>query len=156
MGNIKVKLFKKKAPKTVANFLKYIDEKHYENTVFHRVINGFMIQAGGLDTNFNPKPTREPFENEAANKLSNKIGTIAMARTFEPHSATCEFFINAADNGFLDYKAPSPQNYGYCVFGKVTEGMDVVAEINKVQTGFKGVLADVPEEDIIISEIVRC
>lgn len=155
MGDIKVELFEKEAPKTVASFLRYVDEKHYDNTIFHRVIDNFMIQGGGFDTDFNQKPTNEPVENEAANQISNEIGTLAMARTSDPHSATCQFFINVADNNFLDFKAPTPQGYGYCVFGKVVDGMDVVNKIKGVKTGFHGPHADVPVEQVVIEEIVR-
>ncbi len=155
MGDIRLELFEKEAPKTVASFLRYVDEKHYDNTIFHRVIENFMIQGGGFDTDFNQKPTHEPVENEAANQISNAAGTVAMARTSDPHSATSQFFINLIDNDFLDFKAPTQQGYGYCVFAKVTEGMDVVNEIKKTATGFRGPHGDVPEEDIIIKEIVR-
>ncbi|MFA6714343.1 MAG: peptidylprolyl isomerase [Victivallales bacterium] len=155
MGDIKLELFEKEAPLTTANFLRYVDEQHYNNTIFHRVIDNFMIQGGGFDQDFHQKPTSEPIENEAVNRLSNKIGTIAMARTSDPHSATAQFFINVADNDFLDFKAPTPQGYGYCVFGKVVEGMDVVNKIKKVSTGFYGPHGDVPEENIIIREIIR-
>ena len=155
MGDIKLELFEKEAPKTVASFLRYVDEKHYNNTLFHRVINNFMIQGGGFDTDFNQKPTNEPVENEAANQISNETGTVAMARTSDPHSATSQFFINLVDNDFLDFKAPTVQGFGYCVFGKVSDGMDVVNKIAKVSTGFRGHHGDVPEEDVVIKEIVR-
>lgn len=155
MGDIKLELFEKEAPKTVESFLRYVDEKHYNNTLFHRVIKNFMIQGGGFDTDFNQKPTNEPVKNEAANQISNETGTIAMARTSDPHSATSQFFINLVDNDFLDFKAPTPQSYGYCVFGKVVDGMDVVNKIAKVSTGFRGPHGDVPEDDVVIKEIVR-
>ena len=155
MGDIKLELFEKEAPKTVASFLRYVDDKHYDNTIFHRVIDNFMVQGGGFDTDFKQKPTNEPVENEAANQISNATGTIAMARTSDPHSATCQFFINVVDNDFLDFKAPTPQGYGYCVFGKVIDGMDVVNKIKKVPTGFHGPHGDVPKENVVIKEIVR-
>jgi peptidyl-prolyl cis-trans isomerase B (cyclophilin B) len=155
MGDIKLELFEKEAPETVKNFLEYVDAGHFTNTLFHRVINNFMIQGGGFDTDFNQKPTREPIQNEADNQISNKIGTIAMARTMAPHSATSQFFINVADNDFLDFKAPTPQHFGYCVFGKVVDGMDVINKIKEVKTGSRGMHSDVPEEDVIIKEIVR-
>lgn len=155
MGDIKLELFEKEAPKTVESFLRYVDEKHYDNTIFHRVIDNFMIQGGGFDTDFNQKPTNEPVENEAANQISNETGTVAMARTSDPHSATSQFFINLIDNNFLDFKAPTAQGFGYCVFAKVVDGKDVVDKIKEVSTGFRGPHGDVPEEDIIIKEIVR-
>jgi peptidyl-prolyl cis-trans isomerase B (cyclophilin B) len=155
MGDIKLELFEEEAPKTVANFLRYVDEKHYDNTLFHRVIDGFMIQGGGFNADFEQKPTNECVENEAANQISNSTGTVAMARTNEPHSATSQFFINLVDNDFLDFKAPTAQGYGYCVFGRVVEGMDVVNKIAKVSTGMRGFHRDVPTEDVIIEEVVR-
>jgi peptidyl-prolyl cis-trans isomerase B (cyclophilin B) len=155
MGDIKLELFEEEAPKTVANFLRYVDEKHYDNTLFHRVIDGFMVQGGGFDTDFEQKPTNECVENEAANQISNSTGTVAMARTNEPHSATSQFFINLVDNDFLDFKAPTAQGYGYCVFGRVVEGMDIVNKIAKVSTGMRGFHRDVPTEDVIIEEVVR-
>ena len=155
MGDIKLELLEKEAPKTVASFLRYVDEKHYDNTIFHRVIDNFMVQGGGFDADFNQKPTNEPVENEAANQISNATGTVAMARTSDPHSATSQFFINLVDNDFLDFKAPTAQGFGYCVFAKVVEGMDVINEMKKVTTGFRGSHGDVPEENIIIKEIVR-
>lgn len=154
-GNIKVKLLDQEAPETVKNFLKYVVDGHYNNTIFHRVIPGFMIQGGGFDTKFNQKPTRSPIKNEASSQISNKRGTIAMARTQDPHSATAQFFINTTDNNFLDHIAPSSQQYGYCVFGKVIEGMDVVDKIAGVRTGFKGGHQDVPTENVIIEEVVK-
>ena len=154
LGDIKLELFEKEAPETVANFLRYVDEGFYSNTLFHRVIDGFMIQGGGFDQNFKQKKTREPIENEADNRLSNEIGTIAMARTMDPHSATAQFFINVANNDFLDFRSPSPQFYGYCVFGKVVEGMDVVNKIKVVKTGGRAGHQDVPKEDVVILEAV--
>jgi len=155
MGDIKLELFEKEAPKTVESFLRYVDEKHYNNTIFHRVIANFMIQGGGFDSDFNQKETNEAVENEAANQISNETGTVAMARTSDPHSATSQFFINLIDNDFLDFKAPTAQGFGYCVFAKVIDGMDVVNKMAKVSTGNRGQHGDVPDTDIIIKEIVR-
>ena len=145
-GDIKLELFADAAPKTVANFLEYVKSGFYNGTLFHRVIDNFMIQGGGFDQKFKQKATREPIENEADNGLSNEIGTIAMARTMDPHSATAQFFINVADNDFLDFRSPSPQYYGYCVFGKVVEGMDVVNKIKGVATGGRAGHHDCPEK----------
>ncbi|MBE6380280.1 MAG: hypothetical protein E7047_05065 [Lentisphaerae bacterium] len=153
-GDIKLELFDDAAPKTVANFLEYVKSGFYNGTLFHRVIDGFMIQGGGFDLKFKQKATREPIENEADNRLSNEIGTIAMARTMDPHSATCQFFINVNNNDFLDFRSPSPQFYGYCVFGKVVEGMDVVNRIKEVKTTSRGGHQDVPVEDVVIQEAV--
>ena len=151
-GDIELELYADKAPKTVENFLAYIDEGFYEGTVFHRVINGFMIQGGGFDGDFQRKKTRAPVENEANNGLKNQRGTIAMARTAEPHSATAQFFINHKNNTALDY--PSRDGWGYCVFGKVTSGMDVVDEIAKMPTGSnKFIRRDVPKESIEIRKV---
>lgn len=154
-GDIKVKLNAEKAPLTVANFLAYVDDGHYDGTVFHRVINGFMIQGGGFDAAMHQKPTRAPVRNEAANGLLNKRGTIAMARTMVVDSATSQFFINVNDNDFLNFRAPSPQGFGYCVFGEVVEGMDVVDQIKGVRTGVKGGMSDVPLETVEILSIER-
>jgi peptidyl-prolyl cis-trans isomerase B (cyclophilin B) len=151
-GAITLKLDAEKAPKTVANFLAYVEAGHYDNTVFHRVIKNFMIQGGGMEPGMNQKPCRAPIENEAANGLKNKRGTVAMARTNDPHSATAQFFINTVDNDFLDFKAPSGQGWGYCVFGEVVEGLDVVDKIRAVRTGNKGFHQDVPVEDVIIEK----
>ena len=153
-GDIKLELFADAAPKTVANFLEYVNSGFYNGTLFHRVIDGFMIQGGGFDQKFKQKETRAPIENEADNRLSNEIGTIAMARTMDPHSATAQFFINVNNNDFLDYRSPSPQFYGYCVFGKVVEGMDVVNKIKGVKTGGRAGHQDVPKEDVVILEAV--
>ena len=153
-GDIKLELFADAAPKTVANFLEYVNSGFYNGTLFHRVIDGFMIQGGGFDRKFKQKETRAPIENEADNRLSNEIGTIAMARTMDPHSATAQFFINVNNNDFLDYRSPSPQFYGYCVFGKVVEGMDVVNQIKGVKTGGRAGHQDVPKEDVVILEAV--
>ncbi|WP_176013296.1 peptidylprolyl isomerase [Victivallis sp. Marseille-Q1083] len=155
LGDIQLELFEKEAPETVKNFLAYVDAGHYDNTLFHRVIDNFMVQGGGFDADFKQKPTGKPIRNEADNQLSNKIGTIAMARTSEPHSATSQFFINVADNDFLDFKAPTAQHYGYCVFGKVTSGMDVLDKIRKVKTGRRGMHSDVPVEDVVITAVTR-
>lgn len=154
-GDIKLELFEKEAPETVKNFLNYITEGFYKNTIFHRVIPGFMVQGGGFDTSFTQKPTHAPIKNEAANQISNKRGTIAMARTMVVDSATSQFFINLVDNDFLDYKAPTPQFFGYCVFGKVTEGMDVVDAIAAVKTGSRGMHQDVPQEDVVILDVIQ-
>ena len=140
----------KNARYTVANFLAYVEAGHYNNTVFHRVIDGFMIQGGGFEPGMNQKPTGEQIKNEADNGLKNERGTIAMARTQAPHSATAQFFINVADNDFLNHRSPDLQGWGYCVFGKVSEGMDVVDAIRKVKTGSSGFHQDVPKEDVII------
>jgi len=151
-GAITLKLDAEKAPKTVENFLAYVKDGHYDNTIFHRVIKGFMIQGGGFEPGMKQKDTKAPIENEAANGLKNKRGTIAMARTGDPHSATAQFFINVVDNDFLDFKAPSGQGWGYCVFGEVTEGLDVIDQIKGVRTGNKGFHQDVPVEDVIIEK----
>ena len=149
LGNILLELYPDRAPKTVENFLQYVKEGHYKSTIFHRVIPGFMIQGGGLDKALRQKSTRPPIENEAANGLKNTIGTIAMARTSDPHSASAQFFINVADNAFLNYSAPTDRGYGYTVFGKVTGGMEIVNKIAAIPTG----PGDVPRETIVIEEI---
>lgn len=151
MGNITVELNPQAAPKTVANFLKYVEDKHYDGTVFHRVIKDFMIQGGGYTENLSQKPTRAPIVNEAKNGLKNVRGSIAMARTGDPDSATSQFFINTVNNSTLDY--PKPDGYGYAVFGKVTAGMDVVDKIRAVQTGNVGPFGDVPTKAIVITSI---
>ncbi|MBO5959528.1 MAG: peptidyl-prolyl cis-trans isomerase [Lentisphaeria bacterium] len=155
LGTITIELFEKEAPITVANFLKYVDDAFYEGTVFHRVIPGFMIQGGGMDFGMNQKKTNAPIKNEAANKISNKTGTIAMARTSVVDSATSQFFINVADNDFLDFRGPTPSAYGYCVFGKVTNGMDVVDQIAKVKTVSRGFHQDVPADPVVILDAVE-
>ena len=152
LGAITLELDAEKAPKTVENFLAYVKAGHYDNTVFHRVIKNFMIQGGGFEPGMKQKPTNAPIDNEAANGLKNKRGTIAMARTNDPHSATAQFFINVVDNDFLDFKAPSGSGWGYCVFGQVVEGMDVVDKIKAVRTGNKGFHQDVPVEDVVIEK----
>ncbi|GGC04177.1 peptidyl-prolyl cis-trans isomerase [Oxalicibacterium flavum] len=149
-GNITIELDADKAPKTVENFLAYVNAGHYAGTIFHRVIDGFMIQGGGFEPGMKQKATREPIENEAKNGLKNETYTIAMARTAAPHSASSQFFINVNDNGFLDY--PGQDGWGYCVFGKVTEGTDVVDKIRSVKTSRSGMFADVPVEDVIIEK----
>ena len=137
-GDITIEVYPDAAPKTVQNFLDYINAGFYDNLIFHRVIKGFMIQGGGFDQEMQQKTTNDPIENEADNSLKNTVGTLAMARTQDPHSATGQFFINLADNGFLDHTAKSPQGWGYAVFGKVTEGLDVVKSIGEVSTGRVG------------------
>ena len=151
-GAITLALNEEKAPKTVANFEAYVEAGHYNGTIFHRVIKNFMIQGGGMEPGMNQKETQAPIENEAANGLKNKRGTVAMARTSDPHSATAQFFINTVDNDFLDFKSPSGQGWGYCVFGEVVEGLDVVDKIRAVATGNKGFHQDVPKEDVIIEK----
>ena len=141
-----------KAPKTVDNFLAYVAAGHYDGTIFHRVIKDFMIQGGGMEPGMKQKETRAPIENEAANGLKNNRGTDAMARTNDPHSATAQFFINVVDNDFLDFKSPSGQGWGYCVFGEVTEGLDVIDAIKGVRTGNKGFHQDVPVDDVVIQK----
>ena len=149
-GVITLELDAEKAPITVENFLAYVSAGHYDNTVFHRVIDGFMIQGGGFEPGMKQKPTRDPIQNEANNGLKNERGTIAMARTQAPHSASAQFFINVADNDFLNHRSPDLQGWGYCVFGKVSDGFDVVDQIRKVKTGSSGFHQDVPKEDVII------
>jgi peptidyl-prolyl cis-trans isomerase B (cyclophilin B) len=151
-GAITLQLDAEKAPKTVENFLAYVAAGHYDNTIFHRVIKGFMIQGGGFEPGMKQKPTQAPIDNEAANGLKNKRGTIAMARTGDPHSATAQFFINVVDNDFLDFKAPSGNGWGYCVFGEVVDGLDVIDQIKGVRTGNSGFHQDVPVEDVIIEK----
>jgi peptidyl-prolyl cis-trans isomerase B (cyclophilin B) len=153
-GIIKIELDSEKAPKSVENFLAYVKKGHYDNTVFHRVIDGFMIQGGGFEPGMKQKPTDAPIDNEANNGLKNDKGTLAMARTNDPHSATAQFFINVKDNDFLNHSSPTPQGWGYTVFGKVVEGMDVVEKIKKVKTGSKGFHQDVPVDDVVIEKAV--
>jgi len=150
-GVITLQLDAEKAPNTVKNFLDYVNSGFYQNTIFHRVIADFMIQGGGFEPGMQQKPVNAPIQNEAANGLSNDKYTIAMARTNDPHSATAQFFINTKNNSFLNYSAANSQGYGYCVFGKVVEGMDVVDAIRKVKTGNKSGHQDVPQEDVIIT-----
>lgn len=152
MGDIVIQLNAEKAPKTVANFIKYVQDGFYDGTLFHRVISNFMIQGGGMESGMRQKTTQAPIENEANNGLGNAIGTIAMARTSAPHSATAQFFINVADNKFLNYQNSTVQGFGYCVFGEVVEGMDVVNKIKLVKTGSRFGHQDVPLEDVIIEK----
>ncbi|MBX3654464.1 MAG: peptidyl-prolyl cis-trans isomerase [Ramlibacter sp.] len=153
-GVITLELNADKAPKTVANFVSYVTKGHYNNTIFHRVIPGFMVQGGGFEPGMNQKPTDAPIENEANNGLKNDNYTVAMARTQAPHSASAQFFINVADNGFLNHTAPSMQGWGYAVFGKVVSGTEVVDKIKAVKTGRKGFHDDVPNEDVVIEKAV--
>ena len=149
-GVIKLELDAEKAPKSVENFLNYVKAGHYDNTVFHRVIDGFMIQGGGFEPGMKQKPTAEPITNEANNGLKNVNGSIAMARTNDPHSATAQFFINVNDNDFLNHSSPTPQGWGYAVFGKVTAGMDVVKKIEGTPTTSRGPMDDVPQTPVVI------
>ncbi len=155
LGNITLELFEKEAPLTVANFLQYVDENHYNGTIFHRVIAGFMIQGGGMDFDLFEMPTRKPVKNEAANGLSNDTGTIAMARTSVVDSATAQFFINVADNDFLNHRNNTPAGFGYCVFGKVIEGMETVRKIEAVDTTSHGPYDDVPVDTVTITKASR-
>lgn len=152
-GDITLELDEKKAPKTVANFLAYANEGFFDGTIFHRVIDNFMIQGGGMDENMQQKPTKDPVENEADNGLKNVTGSIAMARTMDPHSATAQFFINVKDNDFLNFKAKNSQGWGYTVFGKVTDGMTVVNKIKGVKTATRAGHQDVPVEAVIIQSV---
>ncbi|MFT0773247.1 peptidylprolyl isomerase [Psychrobacter aquimaris] len=151
MGAIVIELNEEKAPKTVENFLNYVKSGQYDGTIFHRIIDGFMIQGGGMDAEMNEKPTNAPIENEADNGLKNEKGTIAMARTQDPHSATSQFFINVKDNDFLNHSGKNMQGWGYTVFGKVTSGMDVIEKMRSVPTGRFGMHADVPKEPVVIN-----
>ena len=150
MGPIVIELDADKAPQTVENFLQYVKSGQYDGTIFHRVIPGFMVQGGGMTPDMREKQTRGPIKNEASNGLRNTVGTVAMARTGDPHSATAQFFINIADNGFLDFRGPTQQGYGYAVFGKVVKGMDVVNRIAQVPTGTKAPHSDVPLKPVVI------
>lgn len=152
-GLITLELDAEKAPVTVANFIEYVNSGHFDGTIFHRVIPGFVIQGGGLESGMKEKPTQAPIENEADNGLKNVTGSICMARTNDPHSATSQFFINLKDNQFLDHTEKSPQGWGYAVFGQVTDGMDVVEAIAAVQTGNAGFHQDVPVEDIVVEKV---
>ena len=154
-GVIVLALDAAKAPATVANFLAYVDAGHYDGTLFHRVIPGFMIQGGGFDRDFRQKEPRAPIDNEAGNGLKNLRGTIAMARTNDPHSASAQFFINSVDNAFLDHTAPNPDGWGYAVFGRVTEGLEVVDAISQVKTGAKNGHQDVPVEPVVLLKAAR-
>jgi cyclophilin family peptidyl-prolyl cis-trans isomerase len=157
MGSFVVELYPQKAPKTVANFLRYAGDGFYNGTVFHRVIDGFMVQGGGLDRNMRQKPTDAPIENEAGIALGaglkNDFGTLAMARTSDPNSATAQFFINVKDNDFLNYREPTPQGYGYAVFGRVVEGMETVVKISKVATASAGPFQNVPQQAVVIESV---
>ena len=151
-GVITLQLFADKAPETVANFIQYVKDGHYDNTIFHRVISNFMIQGGGFDADMNQKDTRAPIKNEADNGVSNKKGTVAMARTMDPHSASAQFFINVQDNDFLDHSAPTTPGWGYAVFAEGTDGRDVVEAIKGVATTSKNCHQDVPRETVIIEK----
>ena len=155
MGDITLELYPDKAPETVKNFLQYVDDGFYNGTIFHRVISNFMIQGGGFDDKMNKKMTRSPIKNEAANGLKNDRGTIAMARTSNPNSATAQFFINTVGNSSLNFKNPSPMGIGYCVFGRVSEGLDVVDKIRIVETGVRGGMRDVPKDAVMIESAMR-
>ena len=155
-GVITLELDADKAPETAKNFIDYVQAGHYDNTVFHRVIDGFMIQGGGFEPGMKQKPCKAPIKNEADNGLKNNQYTVAMARTSDPHSATAQFFINVADNDFLNFKLPNGNGWGYCVFGKVVEGQDVVDAIKSVKTGNAGFHQDVPKEDVIIEKAEVC
>ena len=153
-GVVTLELDEQKAPKTVANFLSYVKKGHYDGTIFHRVISGFMVQGGGFAPGMSQKPTDAPVENEANNGLKNVKYSVAMARTSAPHSASAQFFINVADNDFLDHKSPTPQGWGYAVFGKVVGGQDVVDRLKGVATGNRGGHGDVPKQDVVIEKAV--
>ena len=152
-GDIKINLFNEEAPKTAANFQKYVEEGFYNGVIFHRVIDGFMVQGGGMLPGMEEKDSNAPIENEADNGLSNKVGTLAMARTMDPHSASSQFFINVKDNTFLDFTSKTSQGWGYCVFGEVVEGMDIIEKIKKVPTTNRRGHGDVPVDDIIINKV---
>ena len=152
-GDIKINTFDDKAPETVKNFVEYCKEGFYNNTIFHRVIDNFMIQGGGFEPGMKQKKTKEPIQNEAANGLKNNRGTLAMARTSDPHSATAQFFINVVDNDYLNYRSADVNGFGYCVFAEVVDGLDVVDKIKAVKTGRNGMHSDVPVEDVIISSV---
>ena len=154
-GDILIELYPDKAPETVKNFMQYVDDGFYNNTIFHRVIPGFMIQGGSMGARMDEKTTREPIKNEADNGVKNERGTIAMARTMEPHSASAQFFINLVDNDFLNFSEPTINGWGYCVFGKVTDGMDVVDKIAKVKTKSVGIHENVPVDLVMITGASR-
>jgi peptidyl-prolyl cis-trans isomerase B (cyclophilin B) len=153
-GVVTLELDEQKAPKTVANFLNYVKKGHYDGTIFHRVIDGFMIQGGGFAPGMSQKPTDAPIENEANNGLKNEMYSVAMARTSAPHSASAQFFINVADNAFLNHTAPTPQGWGYAVFGKVVGGKEIVDRIKGVATGNRGGHGDVPKQDVVVEKAV--
>lgn len=150
LGNITLELFENDAPETAANFKQYVEDQFFDGTLFHRVIDGFMIQGGGFEPGMTQKETRDPIANEASNGLANNRGTIAMARTMDPHSATSQFFINVSDNDFLNFRSETPDGFGYCVFGRVYDGMDVVDAVRKVETTSRMGHQDVPVDDVII------
>jgi peptidyl-prolyl cis-trans isomerase B (cyclophilin B) len=152
-GDLRIELFQKEAPTSVANFLEYVKKGYYDGLIFHRVIDGFMIQGGGFDKDMKQKPTEAPIGNEANNGLKNTAGTLAMARTNDPHSATSQFFINVSDNEFLNHSSPTPQGWGYAVFGKVISGLEVLDVIKKVKTSPKGFHQDVPVNPVIIHSV---
>ncbi len=154
LGNITLELYESQAPKTAANFLQYVSDAFYDGTIFHRVIDGFMIQAGGFEPGMSEKPTKASIENEADNGLRNDTGTVAMARTPNPHSASAQFFINSNDNDFLNFKSKTQDGWGYCVFAKVIEGLDVVTKIEESSTTSRDGHQDVPQEDILINRAV--
>ncbi len=152
LGNITIELFETDAPETTANFKQYVEDSFYDGTIFHRVIDGFMIQGGGFEPGMIQKDARDPISNEASNGLSNNRGTIAMARTMEPHSATAQFFINVNDNDFLNFRSETPDGFGYCVFGRVFDGLDVVDAIEAVETTHRAGHSDVPMDDVVINQ----
>ena len=152
LGNITIELFETDAPETTANFKQYVEDSFYDQTIFHRVIDEFMIQGGGFERGMIQKETRDPISNEASNGLSNNRGTIAMARTMDPHSATAQFFINVTDNDFLNFRSETPDGFGYCVFGRVFDGLDVVDAIKAVETTHRAGHSDVPRNDVIINQ----
>lgn len=152
LGNITIELFETDAPETTANFKQYVEDGFYNGTIFHRVIDGFMIQGGGFEPGMIQKDARDPISNEASNGLSNNRGTIAMARTMDPHSATAQFFINVTDNDFLNFRSETPDGFGYCVFGRVFDGLDVVDAIKAVETTHRAGHSDVPRDDVIINQ----
>lgn len=152
LGNITVELFETDAPETTANFKQYVEDGFYNGTIFHRVIDGFMIQGGGFEPGMIQKDTRDPISNEASNGLSNNRGTLAMARTTDPHSATAQFFINVTDNDFLNFRSETPDGFGYCVFGRVFDGLDVVDAIKAVETTHRAGHSDVPRDEVIINQ----
>lgn len=154
-GTMQLELYPEKAPKTVANFLSYVDDGYFNQTIFHRVIDNFMIQGGGFTVEMEQKPNKGPVQNEANNGLKNTVGTLAMARTNDPHSATSQFFINLSDNSFLDHRSQSAEGWGYCVFGQITQGLDVLKQIGKVSTTSSRGHQDVPKEAVIMESVTR-
>lgn len=152
LGNITIELFENDAPLTTANFKQYVEDQFFDGTIFHRVIDGFMVQGGGFEPGMTQKETRDPIDNEASNGLANNRGTLAMARTMDPHSATSQFFINVSDNDFLNFRSETPDGFGYCVFGRVYDGMDVVDAIRAVETTSRMGHQDVPVDDVVIEK----